>query len=157
MDSRAIANQLITTLGETLTIPGLKLADGTDTCVLSFDDDLVLNIEYDDSTTRLVFSIYIGEIPPSGAEPLLREILAANFFWQHTGGATLALEKATGGLVLVYALGINEFESTTLEIVIENLLNAAEEWRQKISDPAPEKGDTPGLPPHPGSAVPIFG
>jgi hypothetical protein len=132
MDKRALANQLLANLGNTLTAGPLALDDATHSCVLMFDDNLVLNIEYDDAQSRLVLSCYLDELPRSDAEPLLRELLAANLYWHRTRGATLGLEEGTGGVILTYGHGVSELDGPAFETVVENFVNQAEHWRGRI-------------------------
>ncbi len=132
MDKRAMANQLIADFGKMLTLESLSLDSDTNSCILIFDDELVLNIEYDDPEERLVFSIYLDEIPEEGAEPLLRELMGANLYWHQTRGATLCLEEGTGGIILAYPRSVSELDATSIETIAENLLNLAEKWRDKI-------------------------
>ena len=56
MDKRALADQLLAELGDTLTLRELKLDEATNSCILLFEGDLVLNIEFDDASGRLLFS-----------------------------------------------------------------------------------------------------
>ncbi|WP_144630426.1 type III secretion system chaperone [Bordetella genomosp. 13] len=133
MDKRTLASQLLANLGNTLTAGPLVLDDATQSCVLMFDDNLVLNIEYDDAQGRLVLSCYLDELPRDGAEPLLRELLAANLYWHRTRGATLGLEEGTGGVILTYGHGVSELDGPAFETVVENFMNQAERWRGRIA------------------------
>lgn len=154
MDKRTLANRLVADFGKVLTLPTLILDDASDRCVLVFDSDLVLNIEYDDPAERLVFSICLDPLPSHGAEALLRELMGANLFWHRTHGATLCLDEATNGVILVYARNVTEFDGPTFETLVENLLNQAEKWRALIKTfDRPEMSSMPpiaesgGLPP----------
>ena len=132
MDKRAIANQLVSDFGKMLTVDGLTLDADNNGCVLVFDDELVLNIEYDEPEERLVFSIFIDTLPKEGAEHLLRELMGANLYWHQTRGATLCLEEGTDGVILVYPRSVAILDYHSFEAVVENLLNQAEKWRGKI-------------------------
>ena len=48
MDKRAMADQAVAEFGNTLTVEGLRLGSEDNSCVLVFDGDLLLNIEFDD-------------------------------------------------------------------------------------------------------------
>ncbi len=133
MDNRFLANQLLAAFGRTLTVDGLKLGDEDNSCVLLFDGDLALNIEYDVPAERLVFSIYLDRLTNQPSEPLLRELLAANLYWIGGGGATLCLESATGALLMLYASRVTELDDARFERVVENMLDMAERWRERIA------------------------
>lgn len=137
MDKRVVANKLVADFGKTLTVPNLELDAQTNSCVLVFDGELLLNIEYDAAVERLVFSIYLEELPKDGAEPLLRELMGANLYWHRTRGATLCLEEGTNGVILVYSRSVNELDGPGFEALVENLVGQAEKWRRRIKEFAP--------------------
>ena len=156
MDGRFMANELLAVFGRMLTVDGLRLGEEDNSCALLFDGDLALSIEYDEPTERLVFSIYLGQLPEEAAEPLLRELLAANFYWIGAGGATLCLEYTTGAIVLLYASRVVDLDDARFERTVENLLAAAEPWRERIvahrtgrayTDGAAQPAAVPGAPP----------
>jgi hypothetical protein len=132
MDIRLLANQLLDAFGRMLTIDGLKLGEQDDGCVLLFEGDLALRIEYDEPTEQLLFSLYLETLPEERAEPLLRELLAANLYWIGTAGATLCLDSATAAILLVQAHRVSELDDARLERTVENLLKMAERWRERI-------------------------
>ena len=72
MNHRLIAEQLIAALGKTLNLPELKLDDVTHSCVLLFDQDIVLNIEFDEASGQMILSVYLDELPGDNAESVLR-------------------------------------------------------------------------------------
>jgi hypothetical protein len=65
MNHRAVAEQLIASLGSVLSLPELKLDDVTHSCVLLFDQDIVLNIEFDDAGGQMIVSSYLDEAWPT--------------------------------------------------------------------------------------------
>lgn len=132
MDIRSLANQLLDSFGRMLTVEGLRLGEEDDGCILLFDGDLALRIEYDGDTERLLFSIYLDSLPQERAEPVLRELLAANLYWIATGGATLCLDQATAAILLMQAHRVAELDEARLERTIEDLLAMAERWRERI-------------------------
>ena len=133
MDKRALADQAVAEFGNLLTVEGLRLGAEDNSCVLVFDGDLLLNIEFDEASERLVFSLYLDELPRERAEPLLREMMGANLYWHRTGGATLCLEENTRGVMLVYASSVLELDGGAFENIVENLLDQAEAWRKRIA------------------------
>jgi hypothetical protein len=160
MDKRLLADQAVAEFGNLLTVEGLHLGAEDNSCVLVFDGDLLLNIEYDDASERLVFSLYLDELPRDNAEPLLREMMGANLYWHRTRGATLCLEENTGGVMLIYASSVLELDNGAFENIVENLLDQAEAWRKRITEhaqsgPAAAVPADAGMPQ--GAATMIFG
>lgn len=161
MDKRMLADQLVADFGRMLTLPGLALDKESNSCVLVFDGELLLNIEYDDPAERLVFSIYLDPLPEKGSEALLRELMSANLYWHRTRGATLGLEEATNGIILAYAREVTALDGASFETLVENLLNEAEKWRARIRGEAPADSDTAARPASSSGSgsdfTPIFG
>jgi hypothetical protein len=156
MSKLALAQQLLTQLGRALSLDSLALDEKSQSCVLLFDDQLVVNIEFDSQTDRLVFSAYLHEIPAQGAESLLRELMSANLYWHRTGGATLCLEEGTGGVILVYGHSVGELDSASVEAVLENFVNQAQKWGGRLKKLVVEVGasiDSGGVLPSAGSVV----
>jgi len=133
MDKREMANRLIEEFGSMLTVEDLKLDEENNSCVLLFDENIVLNVEYDPTDARLVFSVYLDEIPQQNSEPLLRQLHASNLYWSLTCGATLALEEASGGIILAYARPVDDIDASKLEAIVQNILDQAEKWRARIA------------------------
>ncbi|MBS1196624.1 MAG: hypothetical protein H6R18_409 [Proteobacteria bacterium] len=157
MDKRAMANQLLADFGKTLTVQNLTLDAATNSCVLVFDGELLLNIEFDAVVERLVFSIYLDELPKEGAEPLLRELMGANLYWHRTRGATLCLEEGTGGVILLYSRNVAGLDGASLETIVENLLQQAEKWRGRILAFSSAAAAPVALPADTGAFAPVYG
>lgn len=143
MDKRNLAEKLIKNFGAMLTLPELTLDEKSNSCVLLFDGDIVLNIEFDEATGQLILSVYLDELPVGHAEPLLRELMVANLYWHRTDGATLGLEEATNGIILAQARGVTELDDASFEKMVEAFVNQAERWKKRIAGAkAGDVGDT---------------
>lgn len=156
MDKRNMACNLVADFGKMLTLPSLVLDDTTNSCVLVFDGDLLLNIEYDDVGERMVFSVYLEALSAEGAEPLLRELMGANLYWHRTRGATLCLEEGTNGVILIYARSVTELDASSFETLVENFLIQADKWRARINAFHPKIEAHP-IPGGDGPYTPMFG
>ena len=152
MNDREMANQLIKGLGETLTVPDMQLNE-QDSCSLLFDEDILLNMEYDPAGARILFYIYLDELPEDNPEPILRAALAANLFRTHTQGATLALEEGTGGIILTYAHRLADLDSPVFETVVENVVQTAEDWKKRLGEIKEGSGQTSTESPSPGMGI----
>ena len=152
MDKQARARQHLAELGETLNVERLTLEESDTTCVLFFEGDIVLNIEFDDDSGCLVLSSYLGELPEQNAEALLRELLEANLDKHRTAGATLGLEEATGGVILCQAQDVDEIDRLGFEALIEGFVDQAENWSRFI---AAGKGEDQGADTTAPNAAPV--
>lgn len=133
MDKRNLALKLISNFGVLLTLPELTLDEKSNSCVLLFDGDIVLNVEYDDPTAQIILSVYLDELPAGGAEPLLRELMIANLYWHRTDGATLGLEDATSGVIMAQARSVTDLDDASFEKMVETFVNQAERWKKRIA------------------------
>lgn len=149
MNHRAIAEQLIASLGKTLNLPELKLDDVTHSCVLLFDEDIVLNIECDQASGQLILSAYLTELPEEETERMLRELMIANLYWHRTDGATLGLEELTRGLILADRRPIAVLDEANFEKWVEGFVNQTERWKKRIPEIQEGKEEPAAPPAHP--------
>lgn len=133
MSKRQLAESLITNFGKLLTLPELKLDPSSNSCVLLFDGDIVLNIEFDAPSDQLILSVYLDELPADEPQAALRELMVANLYWHRTDGATLGLEEATNGIILAQARGVSELDDGSFEKLVENFVNQAERWKKRLA------------------------
>jgi hypothetical protein len=134
MDNRNLALKLIANFGAMLTLPELTLDEKSNSCVLLFDGDIVLNVEFDASTSQLILSVYLDELPQTNAEGLLRELMVANLYWHRTDGATLGLEDATNGIILAQSRTVTDLDDASFEKMVETFVNQAERWKKRIGE-----------------------
>jgi hypothetical protein len=133
--SKETVNQVLGEFGKQIGLDDLRL-DDNGYAALAFDD-VVVNLEYDEEPERLLMSAYLGE--PQGERLKTYELLLdANFCWQGTAGATLSLERETGGIVLFQALPARALERQALAAALETFVNTADAWILQL---APAAGD----------------
>lgn len=133
MDKRQLAEKLIANFGAMLTLPELRLDDKSNSCVLLFDGDIVLNIEFDDASAQIILSAYLDELSENAADATLRELMVANLYWHRTDGATIGLEESTQGLIMAQARGVSELDDASFEKLVETFVNQAERWKKRIA------------------------
>ena len=112
---------------------------------MAFDDQQRCNIMFDDVPVSLELSggedsLYIysvlGPEPAEGAKALYEELLKANYAFAQTGGATLALDPAGGGIVLMREEPVDALRLPQLEALIENFVNVAEGFMASLAEGA---------------------
>ncbi len=133
MDKRQLAEKLISNFGSMLTLPELRLDDKSNSCVLLFDGDIVLNIEFDDASGQMILSAYLDELPDSQPEAILRELMVANLYWHRTDGATIGLEESTQGLILAQARSVTDLDDASFEKLVETFVNQSERWKKRVA------------------------
>ena len=147
---RAQADILMAELGDRLGVPAMALdADGM--ALLSIDGDaVVVGVRYDQQSGAIDLRAGLDDMVPSPAR--LGRALSANFSWQLTGGAILALDAATGRLELRRRCSGADLDSGRLNEALEDLVADAVAWSKALRD-LPEDGpsalapaDPPKLP-----------
>ena len=144
--SKETVSRVLEEFGTLLGVEGVQL-DESGCAALGFDN-VVVNFEVDEDRERLLLSAYLGE-PQADRLKTYELLLDANFCWQGTGGATLSLQRATGGVVLFDAIATPRLDLQALESRLQTFVNTAEVWTAQLAQPAPSPDDSaeePGLP-----------
>jgi hypothetical protein len=131
---RAAADLHVAELGKRLGMPGLALGeDGM--CILSIDDGVLLpTIGYNQRTGTLDVMICMDEAVPSGRQ--LYRLLAANFAWTRSEGATFAVEPGSGALVVQRRCGPDDLAHGLMP-VLEGLTALATHWTKHLTEAEP--------------------
>lgn len=129
---RAAADRHVAELGERLGLPDLALGeDGM--CILSIEDGALLpTIGHNARTGTLDLMICMDEAVPSGRQ--LYRLLAANFAWTQSEGATFAVEPASGALVVQRRCTADDIGQGGLMPVLEGLATLAARWAGQVAD-----------------------
>ncbi|MDE7468939.1 MAG: CesT family type III secretion system chaperone [Desulfovibrionaceae bacterium] len=123
-------NSLLSDFGNTIGIPDLQ-ADSSGICMLAFDDIEVVIQHIQDGDILLLYG-YLGPIPPEHQESLFEFLLSANSFFRDTGGSTIGIDKITNAIGLHIAYPIVALDNQSFENLLENFVNMAEAWIDKI-------------------------
>jgi hypothetical protein len=143
MSGRERAEALVAELGRLVGLADVAL-DTNGYCCLSFDTHLLVNIEHDADNGSLVLYSYLG-VPNGDRLKAYEALLDANFFWKGTGGATLSLERETGGIVLLDRVSLERTEIAGFQAALGHFVNMVEDWRDRLAGWAHE--DPPPAPP----------
>jgi len=133
MDARTEVNGLLMRLSHSLRLDSLSL-DEEGHCILLFDDKVILNMELDEERSQLVVYAYLGMAPPDHRERVYELLLQSNFFWRETKGATLALDRQTQTLVLLYAFPLPLRHPETFEDELAVFVEIAEHWIRQLDE-----------------------
>jgi hypothetical protein len=133
---RAAADLHVAELGKRLGMPGLALGeDGM--CILSIDNGVLLpTIGYNQRTGTLDVMICMDEAVPSGRQ--LYRLLAANFAWTRSEGATFAVEPGSGALVVQRRCGPDDLAHGLMP-VLEGLTALATYWTKHLTEAEPKE------------------
>ena len=87
-----------------------------------------------DAGDLLLLRADLGAIPAEGREAVLAAAMEANWLYQGTGGATLALDPAGGGLGLQKYTWLDRLDAGAAFETIERFAATAAFWRRTLSD-----------------------
>lgn len=126
MSKRKLADRVVEDFGNMLTVQGLRLGEQDHRCVLVFKDDLLIRIEFDFDTEKLIFSIRLGELSSNDGGLLLRELLSVNGYLLRAHEFTLCMEEGTEVLLLICAGDVMALDCDRVADIVEKLLEQAE-------------------------------
>jgi Tir chaperone protein (CesT) family len=137
-------NGLMRALGAEVGIPELTL-DEAHCCALAFDS-VVVNFELDESSEQLFLYASLGPMPAAGSK-VYEQLLEGNLLWQDTGGATLSLDRQGNRVMLHQDLPAERLSEADFKAAVEQFVNAAEAWTERVSEGAAPPRDGAGAPP----------
>jgi hypothetical protein len=124
--------QILGDFGKTIGLDDLEL-DAAGYCCLMIDNNLVINIEFEEPDARLLLYAKVGRPGPDRAAALTA-ILEANYLGRGTGGATLGLEPESGSIVLSRDLAIAGMDVPGFSDALERFVNTAEVWSKRLGE-----------------------
>jgi hypothetical protein len=137
MSGRQRAQEVLTEFARSIELEELTL-DGNDSCRLSFDGEILVDIDFDSVRERLVLGAQLGH-PNAGAEAdICRAALRFNALWQTTD-AVIGCEGADGGFVLLRQLPAAELDRAGFEVALASVLEAARGWHRLIQEAVPSQ------------------
>ena len=112
---------------------GLNLAlDDNGTCSLELADGRPLVLQERANLNELDFVALLGEVPDAAHADVFRELLAANFYWEKTLGATLSWNADLEQVVLIYPLPLADATAETLDSIFKRFLELQAAWKERL-------------------------
>ena len=112
---------------------GFNLAlDDNGTCSLELADGRPLLLQERVNLNELDFVALLGEVPDAAHADVFRELLAANFYWEKTLGATLSWNADLEQVVLIYPLPLADATAETLESIFKRFLELQAAWKERL-------------------------
>lgn len=100
--------------------------DGAGECVLGIDD-FVVTLRSTDGETLLLYSGF-AELGETNREKMMARLLAGNYFFSETAGATLAVSPLNREIQLIYSERLQGLDASGLVRILENFLVRLEYW-----------------------------
>ncbi len=134
MEQRDFAQMLLTECAELLGAGDLTL-DETGYCALVSEQEDVLHIKLDSGQNALIFMAALSDDETDADNAfLLAGLLRANFFWEQTGGATLAMEPAGNAVLLEQPFFLEGRTGKDLHGFVLRFAELLEIWRREYDD-----------------------
>jgi hypothetical protein len=121
--------RLVESLAEKL---GIEITDEGGAAAVGIDGLTVLLHEADDDL--LLFHADLGEIPAGGRDVLAVAALQANFLYQGTGGATLAINPRNGHLHIQKYNWLDRLDPDKVLDTLSRFADTSLKWQKLLSD-----------------------
>ena len=134
MEQRDFAQVVLAVCAELLGEGDLTL-DETGYCALVSEREDVLHIKLDGAQNALIFMAALSdnELDADNAF-LLAGLLRANFFWERTGGATLAMEPDGNALLIEQPFFLEGSTGRELHDFVLRFADLLEIWRREYNE-----------------------
>lgn len=133
--------QLIERLAETCGATTEKTNEGLDISVV-FGDFLVM-FSYLDDAEEVLLTTSVADLPQENREAVLLSLLQGQYFFRDTVGATLAVDTEGRFVTLQLARHLTLLSEANFSTLVENYLNVAKAWRERLEAAAGEGREAP--------------
>jgi hypothetical protein len=107
--------------------------DENNVCRLVFDDRLAVDVEALPDGKKFYIHASVGLTPYENRATFFEELLAANLFGQGTAGATLALDRDLGEIILFREFETEKTDYQEFVSALEVFLSRLEYWTERVS------------------------
>ena len=103
------------------------------------DENMVITIQDCGEIGLILITAPLAKLPVRTASTLLRRLLAANFLYEKTMGATIALDEKSGMLYLTRYDVLGQLDGEGLKARLESFATVLDQWRREIANKATGK------------------
>ncbi len=123
------------TLKEIGSKSGLDIAlDENGACTLELADGRVLILQERADLNELDFVANLGTVPEEARAEVFTALLAANFYWNETLGATLSWNTDLEEAVLIYPLPLADATPESVETIFKRFVELQAAWSDRLSN-----------------------
>ena len=113
---------------------GLELElDENGACILELADGRVMLIQERAGLGELDFVATLGPVDEEIRADVFTDLLAANFYWNDTYGATLSWNTDMEEAVIIYPLGLADATVESVETVFTRFLELQSAWAERFA------------------------
>lgn len=125
-------------LGQALKELGAKIGfdialDEHGACTLELKDGRPLVLQERPALNELDFVATLGEVPEEARAEVFTDLLAANFYWRQTLGATLSWNLELGQVALIYPFPLADATPESLEAIFSRFLELQAAWKERLN------------------------
>ena len=116
-------------------------------CTLELADGRPLLLQERPELNELDFVVTLGEVPEEVRAEVFTDLLAANFYWRQTLGATLSWNLDLEQVTLIYPFPLADATVESLEAIFPRFLELQASWKERLAtliDRAQQGGDDDG-------------
>ena len=113
---------------------GLEIElDEDGACTLELADGRVMLLQERADLDELDFVATLGPVPDEARAAVFTDLLAANFYWKETFGATLSWNAELEEVVLIYPLPLADATAESLETIFARFLDLQAAWAERFA------------------------
>ena len=123
---------------------GLEIVlDENGACTLELDDGRVMLLQERADLNELDFVATLGGVPEEARATVFTELLAANFYWQETFGATISWNADLEEAVIIYPLQLAGATPAVVEPIFTRFVELQAAWSERLAEmvTAAQKGE----------------
>ena len=114
---------------------GLEISlDENGACTLELSDGRVLLIQERARLGELDFAATLGPVPEERREAVFTELLAANFYWNETYGATISWNLDLEEAVIMYPVNLAAETMESVETIFARFLDLQSAWAERLAE-----------------------
>ena len=107
--------------------------DENGSCTLELADGRMLLLQERADLNELDFVATLGTVPEEARADVFTDLLAANFYWKETFGATISWNADLEEVVLIFPLPLADATSESVENVFTRFLDLQAAWADRLA------------------------
>ena len=112
---------------------GLEIVlDDNSACTLELDDGRVMLLQERPGLDELDFVATLGPVPEKVRAEVFTKLLAANFYWQETFGATISWNADLEEAVIIYPMPLAGATPESVETIFNRFLELQAAWAARF-------------------------
>jgi len=131
MNNLDLVQRVLEELGPTLEQVNVYQA-GDGNWLVSFDEQTLVELEFDEDQNKLCLSIEVGDPPKESRFDTYEALLIYNYLGNETGGVRMALDGPSGAVVQTFDMNADGLDVSKLIAVLSNFVDKARIWREMI-------------------------